>query len=220
MDPKVQEGVEKTMYNEDDLIPALWHEEPVCLRDYPADSSSWDEVQYDEATGLPITKDGYAVYGQEAIPVYADEEGTTLKMGESTDPDYPNDTTVYLCVYEKVRTQASIAVLDYDGNILGIGGGIGEKKVDLGFNRATSPHQTGSTMKPIGAYALALDYKLISYSSQILDAPYYSAEDKKVLKDQYIGVMSPIPRQPSPAPMSGVHGRPTITVSAVRATRC
>ena len=191
VDPKVQEGVEKTMYNEDDLIPALWHEEPVCLRDYPADSSSWDEVQYDEATGLPITKDGYAVYGQEAIPVYADEEGTTLKMGTSTDPDYPNDTTVYLCVYEKVRTQAAMAIVDYSGNILGIGGGIGEKKYDLGFNRATSPHQTGSTMKPIGAYALALDYKLINYSSQILDSPYYSVEDKKVLKDEYIGKMSP-----------------------------
>ena len=191
VDPKVQEGVEKTMYNEDDLIPALWHEEPVCLRDYPADSSSWDEVQYDDATGLPITKEGYAVYGQEAIPVYADEEGTTLKMGTSTDPDYPNDTTVYLCVYEKVRAQAAMAIVDYSGNILGIGGGIGEKKYDLGFNRATSPHQTGSTMKPIGAYALALDYKLINYSSQILDSPYYSAEDKKVLKDQYIGVMSP-----------------------------
>lgn len=191
VDPKVQEGVEKTMYNEDDLIPALWHEEPVCLRDYPADSSSWDEVQYDDATGLPITKEGYAVYGQEAIPVYADEEGTTLKRGTSTDPDYSNDTTVYLCVYEKVRTQAAMAIVDYSGNILGIGGGIGEKKYDLGFNRATSPHQTGSTMKPIGAYALALDYKLINYSSQILDSPYYSAEDKKVLKDQYIGVMSP-----------------------------
>lgn len=191
VDPTVQAGIEKTMYNEDDLIPALWHEEPVCLRDYPADSSSWDEVQYDDATGLPITKDGYAVYGQEAIPVYADDEGTTLKTGTSTDPDHPNDTTVYLCVYEKVRTQAAMATLDYDGNILGIGGGIGEKKYDLGFNRATSPHQTGSTMKPIGAYALALDYKLINYSSQILDSPYYSAEDKKVLKDQYIGVMSP-----------------------------
>ena len=191
VDPTVQAGIEKTMYNEDDLIPALWHEEPVCLRDYPADSSSWDEVQCDDATGLPITKDGYAVYGQEAIPVYADEEGTTLKMGTSTDPDYPNDTTVYLCVYEKVRTQAAMAIVDYSGNILGIGGGIGEKKYDLGFNRATSPHQTGSTMKPIGAYALALDYKLINYSSQILDSPYYSVEDKKVLKDEYIGKMSP-----------------------------
>ena len=40
-------------------------------------------------------------------------------------------------------------------------------------------------MKPIGAYCLALDYKLINYSSQLLDAPFYAAEDKRVLKDQY-----------------------------------
>ena len=46
-----------------------------------------------------------------------------------------------------------------------IGGGIGEKQYDLGTNRATIPHQTGSTMKPIGAYCLALDYGLINYSS-------------------------------------------------------
>ena len=225
VDPTVQAGIEKTMYNEDDLIPALWHEEPVCLRDYPADSSSWDEVQYDEATGLPITKDGYAVYGQEAIPVYADDEGTTLKTGTSTDPDYPNDTTEYLCVYEKVRTQAAMATLDYDGNILGIGGGIGEKKYDLGFNRATSPHQTGSTMKPIGAYALALDYKLINYSSQILDSPYYSAEDKKVLKDQYIGVMSPFSEAAQsrsdvwrawPTNYGGVQGNPMLVYDALQ----
>ena len=191
VDPKVQSVIEEELYNADDAIPALWHEAPVALRDYPADSSSWDDVQYDEATGLPVTKDGYAVYGVEDIPVYEDDAETELKKGTSTDPNYPNDDTVYLCVYEKVRTQAAMATLDYDGNILGIGGGIGEKKYDLGFNRATSPHQTGSTMKPIGAYALALDYKLINYSSQILDSPYYSAEDKKVLKDQYIGVMSP-----------------------------
>lgn len=142
-------------------------------------------MQYDEATGLPVTKDGYAVYGVEDIPVYEDDAETELKKGTSTDPNYPNDDTVYLCVYEKVRTEASAAILDYNGNILGIGGGIGEKQYDLGTNRATIPHQTGSTMKPIGAYCLALDYGLINYSSQILDAPFYSAADKEVLKEQY-----------------------------------
>ena len=50
---------------------------------------------------------------------------------------------------------AVTGILAFAGALLmGIGGGIGEKKYDLGFNRATSPHQTGSTMKPIGAYAL------------------------------------------------------------------
>lgn len=185
VDPEVQTAIENAMYDAKGVIPALEHEEAVCLRDYPADSSSWDDVQFDENTGLPLTKDGLAVYGVDDIPVYTDDEQTTLKMGTSTDDNYPNDDTVYLCVYEKVRTQAAIATLDYDGNILGIGGGVGEKKYDLGTNRATIPHQTGSTMKPIGAYCLALDYKLINYSSQILDSPFYSAEDKRVLKDEY-----------------------------------
>ena len=94
--------------------PALWHEEAVCLRDYPADTSSWDEVQFDENTGLPLTKDGLAVYGVDDIPVYTDDEHTTLKMGTSTDDNYPNDDTEYLCVYETVRTQAAIATLDYE----------------------------------------------------------------------------------------------------------
>lgn len=185
VDPEVQTAIENAMYDAEGVIPALEHEEAVCLRDYPADSSSWDDVQFDENTGLPLTKDGLVVYGVDDIPVYTDDEQTTLKMGTSTDDNYPNDDTVYLCVYEKVRTQAAIATLDYDGNILGIGGGVGEKKYDLGTNRATIPHQTGSTMKPIGAYCLALDYKLINYSSQILDSPFYSAEDKRVLKDEY-----------------------------------
>lgn len=185
VDPEVQTAIENAMYDADGVIPALEHEEAVCLRDYPADTSSWDDVEFDENTGLPLTKDGLAVYGVDDIPVYTDDEKTTLKMGTSTDDNYPNDDTVYLCVYEKVRTQAAIATLDYDGNILGIGGGVGEKKYDLGTNRATIPHQTGSTMKPIGAYCLALDYKLINYSTPIMDAPYYSAADKRVLKDAY-----------------------------------
>ena len=78
VDPKVQEGVEKTMYNEDDLIPALWHEEPVCLRDYPADSSSWGRS--------PVRRRHRSAHHEGRlcgstgpggpIPVYADEEGT------------------------------------------------------------------------------------------------------------------------------------------------
>ena len=185
VDPEVQTAIENALYDAEGVITPLWHEEPVCLRDYPADTSSWDQVQFDENTGLPLTADGLAVYGLEDIPVYEDEEKTTLKMGTSTDPDYPNDDTVYLCVYERVRTQAAIATMNYDGEILGIAGGVGEKTVDLGTNRATIPHQTGSTMKPIGAYCLALDYKLITYSTPIEDSPFYSAADKRILKDQY-----------------------------------
>ena len=185
VDPEVQTAIEEALYDAEEAIPALWHEEPVCLRDYPAETSTWEQVQFDEATGLPLTADGLAVYGVEDIPIYEDEEKTTLKTGTSTDPNYPNDDTVYLCVYERVRTQAAITTMNYDGEILGIGGGVGAKEYDLGTNRATIPHQTGSTMKPIGAYCLALDYKLITYSTPIMDSPFYSAADKRIRKDEY-----------------------------------
>ena len=76
-----------------------------------------------------------------------------------------------------------MAVLDYDGNILGIGGGIGEKKVRSGLQpRNLSPPDRFYDEAHRCLYALALDYKLISYSSPQMDIPYYTAEDKKCLE--------------------------------------
>ena len=183
MDPTVQDAIERLMLNEnDEYFPALWHEEPVIMTEYPAGTE--DTIVYDETTGLPLTMDGYAVFGAEDIPIYTDEAETVLKMGTAA-KENSSDKTQYVCFYERVRTQAACAVLDYNGNILGIGGGLGEKKVDRGTNRATLPHQTGSTMKPIAAYCLALDYKFITYSTPVADSPYYSAANKQVLKPQY-----------------------------------
>ncbi|MBR6743369.1 MAG: transglycosylase domain-containing protein [Clostridia bacterium] len=66
--------------------------------------------------------------------------------------------------------QGSITVMDYSGNVLGISGGIGEKTENRGLNRAImSPRQPGSTMKPIAAYAPAIERDLITYSSIVND---------------------------------------------------
>lgn len=178
-DARVQQAVEQMMLNEGDTFPALWHEEPVVMTDYPAGEE--ESIQYDETTGYPLTASGNPLFTDDDIPIYADEEKTTLKMGTSRNENNPSDDTVYVCFYESVRTQAAIATMDYDGNILALAGGLGEKKYDRGTNRATIPHQTGSTIKPIGAYCLALDYKLITYSTPIPDTPYYSAAQKMVL---------------------------------------
>ncbi|MBO4693572.1 MAG: transglycosylase domain-containing protein [Clostridia bacterium] len=68
--------------------------------------------------------------------------------------------------------QSAMTILDYEGNIKGIIGGVGEKKVNRGLNRAwESPRQPGSTMKPLGAYSLAIDRGIISYSSVVDDKP-------------------------------------------------
>ncbi|MBQ8203334.1 MAG: transglycosylase domain-containing protein [Clostridia bacterium] len=76
------------------------------------------------------------------------------------------------------HVESAITILDYEGHIVGIVGGTGEKTVNRGLNRAIdSPRQPGSTMKPLGVYAPAIDRGLIHYSSILTDEPlphYYS----------------------------------------------
>ena len=71
------------------------------------------------------------------------------------------------------QLQGAFTVMDYNGRVRGLAGGIGEKTVNLGqtgFNRATdAARQPGSTMKPIAAYAPAIENGLIHYSSIIND---------------------------------------------------
>lgn len=56
--------------------------------------------------------------------------------------------------------QSAITVIDVKtGQVVGIAGGIGEKTASLTLNRASqAPRQPGSTIKPIAAYAPALEY--------------------------------------------------------------
>ena len=66
--------------------------------------------------------------------------------------------------------QGSMTVMDYNGHVKGLVGGIGEKTGNLVLNRATdAKRQPGSTMKPIAAYAPAIEDDLIHYSSIVND---------------------------------------------------
>ena len=68
------------------------------------------------------------------------------------------------------KMTGGITILDYEGNVKGIVGGIGEKTANRGFNCATDAvRQPGSTMKPIAAYAPAIEQDLITYSSLVND---------------------------------------------------
>ncbi|MBQ7107279.1 MAG: transglycosylase domain-containing protein [Clostridia bacterium] len=70
--------------------------------------------------------------------------------------------------------QGSMTVMDYKGHIVGMVGGIGEKSKNLSFNRATSAvRQPGSTMKPMSAYAPAIENNLITYSTIVNDKETY-----------------------------------------------
>ncbi len=76
--------------------------------------------------------------------------------------------------------QAAMVSMDYEGRIVGVVGGLGEKEEARVLNRAVdSLRQTGSTMKPIGAYALAIDYGYINFSTTLYDDFFSLEKDSK-----------------------------------------
>jgi len=90
------------------------------------------------------------------------------------------------------QLQGSFTVMDYRGRVRGLAGGIGEKTVNLGmsgFNRATdATRQPGSTMKPIAAYAPAIENGVIHYSSILNDtATNYNGWTPKNWYNSYWG---------------------------------
>jgi len=90
--------------------------------------------------------------------------------------------------------ESGMTVMDYQGHIVGIVGGGGEKTANRGLNRATMTYrQPGSTIKPLAAYSQALQKNLINYSSLVEDTPlekyYYPSGDPgpKNWFDEYLG---------------------------------
>ncbi len=92
------------------------------------------------------------------------------KVQETMESVYKSEEFLVPSAKTGAPIQGSMVVMDYSGHILGIVGGMGEKTENRGLNRATmSPRQPGSTMKPIAAYAPAIENDLITYSSIIAD---------------------------------------------------
>ena len=70
-------------------------------------------------------------------------------------------------IREGETTQAAMVVIDHtNGFVVGCVGGLGEKTVSRGLNRATqSTRQTGSSMKPIAVVAPAMQERIITAAS-------------------------------------------------------
>ena len=69
--------------------------------------------------------------------------------------------------------QSGCMVLDpYTGEIKAIGGGVGEKNRNFGWNYATDAHRpAGSSIKPLASYGPAMDLGLITESTRVNDSP-------------------------------------------------
>lgn len=68
------------------------------------------------------------------------------------------------------QPQSAMMIVDYSGKICGVVGGRGTKSGNMVYNRATDPRAIrppGSSLKPLGVYAPAIDLNKITWSTLI-----------------------------------------------------
>ncbi len=64
--------------------------------------------------------------------------------------------------------QAAMTIMDYNGRVVAMVGGAGEKESFRGLNRAcNSPRQPGSSIKPISIYAPAIENNVCTWSTMV-----------------------------------------------------
>lgn len=99
------------------------------------------------------------------VKVYADYNP---EIQEIVEDFYANSKN-----FANTGIQSAITILDVQtGQVVGIAGGIGEKTASLTLNRASqSPRQPGSAIKPIAAYAPAIENNYITPGSIFADKP-------------------------------------------------
>lgn len=116
-------------------------------------------IDWDEAY-QKLRRGGYKIYTCVDLDIQKELEAKYLDLktfSEDGNEDVP---------------QSAFICMDYNGRILGVVGGIGEKESPLCLNRATmSTRQPGSSIKPLSAYSLAVDRDLITWSTEFLDVP-------------------------------------------------
>ncbi|WP_458407264.1 transglycosylase domain-containing protein [Anaerotignum sp.] len=122
--------------------------------------------------------------------VYSQEEADAFV--ESVKEELLDET--HTLVLDKLTVskslQAAMVIMDQsNGEVKAVVGGRGEKPGDSVFNRATQAlRQQGSTMKPLAAYAPAIDTGLLMPGSTIVDEPVtYGGWSPKNWDGKYIG---------------------------------
>lgn len=153
-----------------------------------------------DALIVQVTKDLAKKYGWDDAHAAENFYSGGYKIYATIDPEiqsnvdevFSNAEVYGLKGKDGQQLQGAFTIIDYKGRVLGLAGGIGEKTVNLGlsgFNRATDAvRQPGSTMKPIAAYASAIEDGLIHYSSIVNDtATNYNGWTPKNWYNSYWG---------------------------------
>jgi penicillin-binding protein 1A len=106
-----------------------------------------------------IYNGGYKIYATVDTDIQAVVEKAYLDLEKKAKKSSKGD-----------KLMGAMTVMDYEGEVKAIVGGIGEKTVNRGFNAATdAKRQPGSTMKPMAVYAPAVEQGIINYSTMLND---------------------------------------------------
>ncbi len=104
------------------------------------------------------------------LKIYA---AVDTRIQEILEDVYENRKTFPNEAGRDVKVQSAMTIMDYSGRVVAICGQAGEKTENRSLNRASaSPRQPGSSIKPITAYAPAMEEGIITWSSLILDRAF------------------------------------------------
>lgn len=104
--------------------------------------------------------------------IYATVDNRIQNIAE----EYYEDVDNFERVLNKEQPDSAFVCLNFNGEVVAIVGGKGEKTGSRLFNIAAhGQRHIGSTIKPISSYALALENDLITFSTVITDEPIYKA---------------------------------------------
>ena len=94
-----------------------------------------------------------------------------LNVQKAMEDQYYNEAN-FIKENRDTQPQSAMVVMDYNGRVLGIVGGKGEKTANLLWSRATdSTRSPGSAIKPLAVYGPAIELNMIYWSEKLLDEP-------------------------------------------------
>ena len=136
-----------------------WYTEAL-INDVATDLASKKGISFDAARDK-LLKGGYNIYST-----------IDPKLQETLEKVYSGYAKYILPVNGKYPESACVVIDPKTSDVLALVGGKGKKDANMLFNRATQAKRPpGSTIKPLSAYAPAIDKDLINYSTIIEDSP-------------------------------------------------
>ncbi|MBR4953903.1 MAG: PBP1A family penicillin-binding protein, partial [Oscillospiraceae bacterium] len=140
----------------------LSYYEEVLINDVIEDIMKLKNTNRETASRL-LYSGGYQIYSSLDLGVQAQIDAVY--------EDIDNLPQSYYAASQQL--QSAIVVMDpYTGEIKGLSGGVGEKTINYGLNRATGAWRPcGSSTKPLSVYGPALEYGLITQNTLVDDSP-------------------------------------------------